>query len=118
MFMSTLAKAVPMRLTLRASNYGNKNLGKESDPWAWGSSSSPILYDDLLIVTASAESQSVVGLNKKTGEVVWRQEASGLDGMWGTPTLVKIDNNRTDLVLSVPKEMWGLNPVTGKNDLA
>ena len=90
------------------------NLGKESDPWAWGSSSSPIVYENVLIVTASAESQSVVGLDKKTGKEVWRQEAAGLDGMWGTPNLVKIDDKRTDLVLSVPKEMWGLNPSTGK----
>lgn len=89
-------------------------LGKESDPWAWGSSSSPIVYEDLLIVTASAESQSVVALDKKSGKEVWRQQAAGLDGMWGTPTLVKIDDKRTDLVLSVPKEMWGLNPSNGK----
>lgn len=89
-------------------------LGTESDPWAWGSSSSPILYKDLLIVTASAESQAIVGLDKQTGKQVWRQEAAGLDGMWSTPSLVAIDANRTDLVLSVPKEIWGLNPNNGK----
>lgn len=99
---------------LNGKDLWQADLGKESDPWAWGSSSSPILYEDLLIVTASAESQSIVGLDKKTGKEVWKQEASGLDGMWGTPVLVKIDDQRTDLVLSVPKEMWGLNPKNGK----
>ena len=92
----------------------NVSVGKESDPWAWGSASSPIVYEDTLIVTASAESQAIVGLDKSTGKEVWRQEAAGLDGMWGTPALVKLDDSRTDLVMSVAKEVWGLDPNNGK----
>lgn len=92
----------------------SESLGTESDPWKWGSSSSPIVFDNTLIVTASAESQSIVGLDKATGKELWRQEAKGLDGMWGTPSLVKIDDKRTDLVMSVAKEIWGLDPTTGK----
>ena len=90
------------------------DVGKESDPTRWGSSSSPVVYEDTVIVTASAESQAIVGLDKKTGKELWRQEAEGLDGMWGTPTLVKIDDDRTDLVMCVAKEMWGLDPDSGK----
>jgi outer membrane protein assembly factor BamB len=107
-------KSGALAFNLDGEQLWQTNLGKESDPWAWGSSSSPILYENTLIVTASAESQSIVGLDKKSGKELWRQEASGLDGMWGTPTLVRIDDKRTDLVLSVPKEMWGLNPKSGK----
>jgi outer membrane protein assembly factor BamB len=88
--------------------------GKESDPTKWGSSSSPVIYQDIVIVTASAESQAIIGLDKKTGKELWRQEAKGLDGMWGTPTLVKMDEERTDLVMCVAKEMWGLDPLSGK----
>ena len=91
-----------------------KNLGKESDPWKWGSAASPIVHENLLIVTASAESQSIVALDKATGDEVWRQEASGLDGMWGTPVFVEVDDGRTDMVMSVPREMWGLDPASGK----
>ena len=97
---------------------GNKlwsaEVGKESDPTRWGSSSSPIIYKNTVIVTASAESQAIIGFDKKTGEELWRQEAKGLDGMWGTPTLVDIDENRTDLVMCVAKEIWGLDPNSGK----
>jgi outer membrane protein assembly factor BamB len=89
-------------------------VGNESDPTKWGSSSSPVVYNNTVIVTASAESQSIIGLDKQTGKELWRQEAEGLDGMWGTPTLVKIDENRTDLVMCVAKELWGLDPGSGK----
>ncbi len=55
----------------------------------------------------------MVGLNKKTGEQVWRQETDGLTDVWGTPLLVDVED-RTDLVIGVPYEFWGLNPETGK----
>lgn len=90
------------------------DVGNESDPTKWGSSSSPILHDDKVIITASAESQAVVGLDKKTGKELWRQEAQGLDGMWGTPTVIKIDDSRSDIVMCVAKEFWGLDPESGK----
>ncbi len=89
-------------------------VGDELDPRRWGSSSSPILYKDLLIVTATAECEAIVALNKKTGKEVWRQEAKGFNATWGTPILVPVDDNRTDLVIGVPHEIWGLNPNTGK----
>ena len=88
--------------------------GKESDPPKWGSSSSPIVYKNTVIITAAAESQSIIGFDKKTGQERWRQEAKGLDGMWGTPALVRVDDRRTDLVMLVAKEIWGLEPENGK----
>ncbi|QDV20399.1 Polyvinylalcohol dehydrogenase precursor [Gimesia panareensis] len=89
-------------------------VGDELDPRRWGSSSSPILYKDLLIVTASAESEAMVALDKKTGKEVWRQESTGFNATWGTPILVPVDQERTDLVIGVPYEIWGLNPDNGK----
>jgi len=90
------------------------SVGTESDEHRWGSSSSPILFADLVIVTASAESRALVGLDQATGRQVWKQEASGLANVWGTPLLVQVDPQRTDLVLGVPYELWGLNPRNGK----
>jgi len=89
-------------------------VGDELDPRRWGSSSSPILYKNLLIVTATAESEAIVALNKETGKEVWRQESTGFNATWGTPILVPIDDKRTDLVIGVPYEIWSLNPETGK----
>jgi outer membrane protein assembly factor BamB len=79
----------------------------------WGSASSPILYKNLVIVTALVESQTLYALDKETGKVVWKQEAKGFDGMWGTPALVEVDG-RTELVFAVPYEIWGMDPATGK----
>lgn len=89
------------------------DVGMESDPTKWGSSSSPVIYNNTVIVTASAESQAVIGFDRSTGKEVWRQEAEGLDGMWGTPALVQVDNGRTDVVMCVAGELWGLDPDSG-----
>ncbi|WP_047813091.1 outer membrane protein assembly factor BamB family protein [Rhodopirellula islandica] len=89
-------------------------LGTESDPHRWGSASSPILHDDKVIVTASSESQALVALDKTTGKQLWRQEAKGLDNLWGTPALAKTESDELELVVGVPGEIWGINPDNGK----
>ncbi len=50
-----------------------KSVGTESGARGWGSASSLVLYKNLLIVTASAENEALVALNKETGEQVWKQ---------------------------------------------
>jgi hypothetical protein len=72
------------------------------------------LYKNLVIVTASAESESLVALNKKTGKEVWRRKDAGFSGTWGTPILVDCGKGRTDLVIAVPFKIWGFNPDDGK----
>jgi hypothetical protein len=89
-------------------------VGTESDRMGWGSACSPIVYKNLVIVTASAESQSMYGLDRENGKQVWRAEAEGFRSTWGTPVLAEVDANRTDLVLGVPYKIWGFNPDTGK----
>ncbi|MDA7878195.1 PQQ-like beta-propeller repeat protein [bacterium] len=90
------------------------SVGTGSDPKRWGSASSPILHENLVIVTASAESGALVGIDKMTGTEKWRQTANGLVDVWGTPVIVNVAEDRSDLVLGVPYEFWGLNPATGK----
>ena len=90
------------------------SVGTGSGPHGWGSASSPILYKNLVIVTASAESESLVALNKETGKEVWRHKDAGFSGTWGTPILVDCGKGRTDLVIAVPYKIWGFNPDDGK----
>lgn len=97
---------------------GNKlwqtSVGTESGNRGWGTAASLVRYEDLLIVNASEESQSIRALNAVTGEEVWKAVGSSLELAYGTPILAPIDDQRTDLVIAVPGEIWGLNPRTGK----
>lgn len=86
--------------------------GTSSGRMRWGSAASPVLVGDLLIVNASDEAQAIIGLDKKTGKIVWKAE--GEFGMaYGTPNVFQRDG-ATDLVIAVPQELWGMNPETGK----
>ncbi len=76
-------KAGLFAFDLNGKQLWHKEVGTGRDRRGWGSASSPVLYKDLVIVTASAESQSIVAFNKQTGEQVWKQEADGFAGTWG-----------------------------------
>lgn len=89
------------------------SVGTESGSRHWGSSASLIGYKNLIIVNAADESQTIYGLNRKTGEVVWKAEAAGLENTFCTPLLISL-GERTELVIAVPWEIWGLDPETGK----
>ena len=90
------------------------SVGKESSNRRWGSGASLILHKDILIVNASEESQSVRGLDKRTGKEVWNAPAATLELAYGTPSVVTLKDQRQELVVAVPGEVWGLHPETGK----
>jgi len=79
---------------------------------SWGSAASPILFDDLLIVNASIESESLLALNKKTGKQVWR--ATGIRESWSTPLVVDVPNGKPELVLAMHSKVLGFDPATGR----
>jgi outer membrane protein assembly factor BamB len=87
----------------------HKEVGKYVD--GWGSASSPILYKDLVIVNASIESQSLVALNRKTGEQVWR--AKDISSGWSSPILVEVPGGKVELVQTTSDELLGFDPDTG-----
>ncbi|MCA9185452.1 MAG: PQQ-binding-like beta-propeller repeat protein [Pirellulaceae bacterium] len=89
------------------------SVGTESGEQRWGSAASPIVHEDLVIVNASDEAESLVALDKRTGEEKWTSKAGGLASTWGTPAMI-VSPDGVDLVLSVPGEVWGFNPETGK----
>jgi outer membrane protein assembly factor BamB len=107
-------KTGALAFDLKGNQLWKTQLGTGSDRMGWGSGCSPVLYKNLVIVTAAAESQAMYALDKETGKEVWKSGADGFSGTWGTPVLVEVDADRTDLVLGVPYEIWGFNPETGK----
>lgn len=90
------------------------SVGKESSNREWGSAASPVLLGDLLIVNASEESQSVIALNKNTGEEVWKTPSRSLELVYNTPTLIQGAGGMDQVVISVPNEIWALNAKSGK----
>ena len=99
---------------LEGNQLWQTNVGMESSNRRWGSGASLILHQDILIVNASEESQSVRGLNKRTGKELWKAAAATLELAYGTPAIVTLKDQRQELVVAVPGEVWGLNPETGK----
>ena len=80
----------------------------------FGSAASPILYKDHLIVTAASENQSIVALNKSDGEEAWSTKAGSLGRSYASPMVATNEQGGDELLISVPYEIWSLNPATGK----
>ena len=75
----------------------------------WGSANSPVLYENLVIINASVESGTLIALDKKTGQEVWRQK--GMVESWSTPALVKTGAG-WELVVQVKGKILGFDPAT------
>ncbi len=77
----------------------------------FGAASSPVVFEDLVIMNASIEDDAVYGIEKATGKVRWRTE--GITRAWTTPTLVRLNNGNTELILNQKGAILGLDPATG-----
>lgn len=110
-----------------------KVLWKRDDLKCWhyrGASSSPVLFENLLILTFDgADLQYVIALDKRTGKTVWKTDRSVAwndehdkrqmirDGDWrkahSTPLIVSIDGKPV-MCSTGAKAVYGYNPRTGK----
>jgi hypothetical protein len=97
-------------LDLDGNEIWHGSVGTGTD--GWGSSNSPLLYKNLVIINASIESNSLVGLDKSTGKEVWR--AKGIGASWNTPVLVDAPGGATEVVLSDNNAVIGFDPSNGK----
>ncbi|MGE3803400.1 MAG: PQQ-binding-like beta-propeller repeat protein, partial [Gemmataceae bacterium] len=89
----------------------------------WGTASSPILHGDLCIIwRGPGVVQSLIALNKKTGETVWEhKEPEGkaglkdktVEGAWSTPLMARVGDQ--DQLIAVTTELEGFDPQTGKS---
>jgi hypothetical protein len=77
----------------------------------WGSAASPVLYQDLVIINACVESESLIALDRKTGRERWR--AGGIKESWNTPLIVTNQRGKPELVVAVLGKLLGFDPLTG-----
>lgn len=78
----------------------------------WGSSSSPVLHKDLVLINASVESGKLVALDRKTGKEKWSQ--GGINEAWNTPVIVTAKGGRQECVVPTQGKVLAFNPDTGK----
>ena len=97
-------------LTLDGRHLWTTSVGERTDNW--GSATSPLLYQDLVIVNASVENGSLVALNKNTGKQVW--SAPRIRRAWSSPVLAGADGGKPELVVSMQGEVLGLDPASGE----
>ena len=89
-----------------------------------GRTNFPIICDDLVIVSAvvigwgemAKPAHRFIGLNKRTGEVVWFNGTRPLpyDTTYSGPTISVINNQKTLVFGSGDGAVWGFQPRTGK----
>lgn len=91
-----------------------KDVGQQSSNRRWGSGASPVLHDGILIVNASEEGRAIFGLDAKTGDEVWKADYDRLELCYATPVLTKGEGGVVEAVISMPGEVWGLNPSNGR----
>ena len=69
------------------------------------------IYDDKLF--RGTLDAHVMAIDIRTGKQVWKTDADGFGGCWSSPILVDLADGKQELVVSVPHEIWGLDPATG-----
>jgi outer membrane protein assembly factor BamB len=62
----------------------------------WGSAASLVLHGDHVLVNACVESEALMALDQRTGEVRWK--AGGLKESWHAPTLAEVDG-KTQIIM-------------------
>lgn len=98
-----------------AYNHDGKELWQRdvgSKTHGWGTSASPVLYKNLVLINASVESESLVALDAKTGRVAWHQ--GGINEAWNTPVVVKAKNGREELIVATQGKVLAFNPNNGE----
>jgi outer membrane protein assembly factor BamB len=83
-----------------------------SNTAGFGSASSPVVFEDLLIVNASIESDTLRAFDKKTGQPAWT--VPDIKRAWTTPCLAKTSEGAPELVLNQENTILGIDPRTGK----
>jgi outer membrane protein assembly factor BamB len=77
----------------------------------WGTSASPVLYDNLVLINASVESQSLIALDRSTGAEKWR--VNGIKESWNTPVIVTAESGRKEAVVARQGAVLAYDPLTG-----
>jgi outer membrane protein assembly factor BamB len=100
-------------LDLKGKILWQKELGKMQTLHSHGEGSSPVLYQDSLIVNWDHEGESFLyAFNKRTGEQLWKVPRDEKTS-WSTPLVVEVDG-KPQVIVSATKRIRGYDLATGK----
>ena len=93
---------------------GRVDMGAYDIPtYEWGPASSPIIWNDLVIVQCDTQADSfLLALDAATGKTVWKTDRDELPS-WGTPTVVQTSSG-PQLVTNASNFIRAYDPRTGK----
>jgi outer membrane protein assembly factor BamB len=96
------------------ADLGRLDVGAYDVPtFEWGTASSPIIWNDLVILQCDTQADSfVVALDAATGKVAWKTERDELPS-WGTPT-VATTSKGAELITNASNFVRGYDPRSGK----
>ena len=96
------------------ADLGHTKLGAYDIPsFEWGPASSPLLWNDLVILQVDTHLDSfVLALDAATGAVRWKSERDEFPS-WGTPTVVATPSG-PELITNASKYIRGYDPRSGK----
>lgn len=78
----------------------------------WGTSESPLVFDNKVIFTPAGEATTMVALDKNTGKELWKTKAWGDVGAYVSPMLIEWKGRR-QIVGSTAVHIFGVNPENG-----
>ena len=93
---------------------GRVNMGAYDLPgYEWGPASSPIIWNDLVILQCDTQADSfVLALDARTGKTVWKTDRTELPS-WGTPTAARTPAG-DELVTNASNFIRAYDPRTGR----
>jgi outer membrane protein assembly factor BamB len=96
------------------ADLGRLDFGAYDIPtFEWGSASSPIIWNDLVILQVDTQTDSfLLALNANTGKTAWKTDREELPS-WGTPTVITTAQGN-ELVTNASNFVRGYDPRTGK----
>ena len=81
-------------------------------PLGWAQASNPLIVGDIIYVQNGAGGSVAVGVNKNSGKLVWRSQATG-NGSYAHPILADVGGTK-QLIIYAAVGPIGINPANGR----
>lgn len=80
---------------------------------AWGFAENPLVWKDKIFYIVGGESTSIIALNAKTGDLLWKSKVVDKKAAYISPVIVMFEN-KPILIGGLTSYLFGVNPDTGE----